>query len=113
MTQLRTLGVWLTAVMTMAAGFPQYVCACPGRPATTLPDSSAQSCPCGGSCCTGAAGAKCCDKDRIPTKPLPTPESGQTVCKKVPAAPHAQISSAAERVSGPGESLIWTAITRD
>jgi hypothetical protein len=111
MTRLRTISVWLTAVLTVAAGFPQVVCACPGRPAKRGESSSAQTCACGGGCCSSAPSAKCCDGDRGPTKPAPTPGSGQTACKKTLIAQHAQISPAANSTGPNGDSSFSIAVS--
>src|SRR5262245_18992589 len=111
MTRLRGLGIWQTAVMTMAAGFPQSVCACPGRPAKATESSNGQACPCGDGCCANAANARCCDGDRGPTSNDPSPHSGQAVCKKVLLAQHAQLLASASLVGPGGESVTWTVTT--
>jgi hypothetical protein len=61
--------VWLTAVMVLAAGLPQTVCACPPRQTPPAGAGSAsrtetRQCPCGGQCCamtsTGPHEPTCC-----------------------------------------------------
>ena len=109
MTRSRTIFVWLTAAMTMAAGLPQTVCACPGRPAKNREASIAEACPCGGSCCGTAASSKCCDGQRGPVKPDAPRQSGQTVCKKTVVAAHAHIATATNGVGTSGDSVTWLA----
>src|SRR5262245_13149086 len=111
MTRLHGVGVWLTAVMTMAAGFPQSVCACPGRSAKTAESSSVQTCRCGDGCCASAETAECCEGERGPTKSNTPRESGRTVCKKVLIAQHAQILPTANRVSSGGDSVTWITVS--
>jgi hypothetical protein len=113
MTRLRGLAVWLTAVMTMAAGFPQSVCACAGRPATSAESAAVQACPCGGGCCASAATARCCDRDREPAQNEPSPESGQSVCQKVLLAQHAQVLQSANGVGPRADSVSWAAVSPD
>jgi hypothetical protein len=110
MARLRGLALWLTAVMTMAAGFPQSVCACPRRADTLAESSAIQACPCGGGCCASAETAKCCDRERGPAKPHPR-ESGQTVCKKALVAAHAQIPSTGNGAGPSRDSCSWDTIS--
>ena len=111
MARLRGLAVWLTAVMTMAAGFPQSACACPGRPDKSAESSTVQACPCGGGCCASAATAKCCDGERGPIKPSSPRESGQTGCKKTIVAQHAQIRPTANNIRSSVDSVTWITVS--
>lgn len=110
MTRLRTISVWLTAVMTMAAGLPQTACACPGRPATPPESSTVQACQCGGACCANSASAKCCDGDRGPVTPGPR-ESGRTVCKKMFVAQQAPSAPATTSANPSIDSTSWAFVT--
>jgi len=54
---------WLTAAMTLVAGFPHLECLCPDghRKAFCLGQVSRSSgCCCGGSCCSSSSGGGCC-----------------------------------------------------
>ena len=111
MTRLRTIGVWLTAVMTMAAGLPRYVCACPGRPTKSGESSIVQGCPCGsGGCCASAPSSGCCDSDRG-SKRNSAPDSGRTVCKTILVAQQAQVPAAANGVSPSSELVVWAVLS--
>jgi hypothetical protein len=85
-TMVRAFGVWMTAVMTLAAGFPQFICACPGGPGNATPAfSSPQPCPCCGGCCGQSSGQECCcgANKPEPSKSVPSDRgSGRSICKK-------------------------------
>jgi hypothetical protein len=110
MTRLRTIAVWLTAVMTMAAGLPQMACACPGRPATPPETSTVQACQCGGGCCANSVSAKCCDGERGPVTPA-SRESGRTVCKKGLIAQQAPSAPATTGANPSSDSTSWTIVS--
>jgi len=84
--------VWLTAAMTLATAFPQFACACPGGRGQTIPvvaeALSANSCPCGGSCCTRSSGSvarkSCCleAKGKKDRRNSPTQPEKEPLCKK-------------------------------
>jgi hypothetical protein len=111
MTRLRNIGIWLTAVTTIAAGFPQSVCACPGGPAKPAESSTAQACSCGGGCCGSAASAKCCDGERESTRHVPSPASDQALCKKVLLVQNAQAPPATTSAYPSGDVASWIAVT--
>ncbi len=54
--------VWLTAAMTLVAGFPHLDCRCPGGQLKRfcLGSSKGSACCCGGACCSGGDGHRCC-----------------------------------------------------
>jgi hypothetical protein len=68
----RLAQVWLTALMTLFAGFPQWTCACPeGKPAIAShsKDLAKMGCGCGRNCCSGASPKNCCSSHQAKTEP--------------------------------------------
>lgn len=77
--------VWLTALLTLVAGFPFLECHCPNGQVKpfcigSVARSSASGCCCGGSCCLSTNGDKCCQASDV--------NETSTCCKNpTPASP--------------------------
>jgi hypothetical protein len=107
--------VWLTAVTTLIAAFPQLACACPGREAKAISPLSTMfspgGCPCGNGCCKACAGdprRNCCTGgDHGKGSPNTSSEGGlQSFCKKISTAGLAFVSTASGKILDPDDTTI-------
>src|SRR5207244_10339170 len=102
--------VWLTAVMTLTAAFPQFACACPGGEgrillplATTL---STNRCPCEKGCDAASSmdpkrKCCCCESERAQSKPSqPTQSAPEQSCKKVATVGESFVPTSSAKTAG-------------
>jgi len=63
---VRGIAIWVTAIMTLIAGTPHFVCRCPNgnvKPFCFAVPIGTTGCCCGGACCSSGGSSCCCAKN--------------------------------------------------
>jgi hypothetical protein len=111
--------IYLTAIMTLIAGMPHFVCRCPGKVVDSPPEVQTASCCCCSSCGSARGQEKsigkrsCCSQTSAPGKNKETTRSHQATgsdCTKVTGLPKVPAVSATKSAKlFDVSSSAWTA----